>query len=186
MSAHRLSERGVHIAEPGQPAIVCCPCYQRLSFCHRGGFATLINSQKSGEQLQHKDLTCSKTHGVLYKIGEQDFKKLAGSETGYGTVFLEVELYNSARTIAAAFVSRPALMLSKPLPPTRKYLNLILSGALEHALCPEYVTWLEGVRPHEGGPLGEEYFETPSTLYANLATALLAFVAGVLYLKALG
>lgn len=122
-------------------------------------------------------------HGVLYTVTKEDWKTLQRAETGYSYIKLEVQLYDTTTCTAHAFISKPSLMLKKPVKPTQRYSNMLLSGACEHSLDSAYVDWLSKVEVHEGTALGKEYFDTPSVLYANLAVTFLALVFLAFFLR---
>lgn len=174
LSHQRMLDRGIPITLPGQPAVVISDL--SLSFSHRGAFATLT---KDAAKDSHSSCTLTYTnpHGVFYYLSKQDLDHLSGLETGYKLVQLEIELYNERILTASTFVSRPALRLQSPLPPTARYLDLMITGARQHHLSVEYIAWLKGIQPHKGGPLGEEYFKTPSVAYTNTAFILLGLAA---------
>ena len=184
MSTQKLAERGIRPKSSGEAAVVASQQYQRISFCHRGAFASLADTTQFLNQEQKKggDLTYQPAHGVLYKIRKQDLRVLENIETGYSLVGLKVQLYDSSVCGAYAFVSKASLMLKGSLNPTKRYLELLVTGASEHSLKPEYICWLKQLQPHENGPLGSEYFDTPSALYANLAVLIGAAVCLYLFL----
>ena len=171
MSTQKLAERGIQPMSSGEAAIVTSQQYRRISFCHRGAFASLTDGTQCLNQEESKgsDLTYQPAHGVLYKIRKRDLRVLESVETGYSTVVLQVQLYDTSNWEAYAFVSKASLTLKDSLNPTKRYLDLLVTGACEHSLNSEYIHWLQKLQPHETGPLGSEYFDTPSVFYANLA-----------------
>ena len=175
MSTQKLAERGIMPKASGIAAFAVSQQYQRISFCHRGAFASLAASSSQQEE-KGNALGFQPAHGVLYELSKKDLHTLERAETGYTTVKLKIQLYDTSKCEAYAFVSKPSLTLKGPLNPTRRYLDLLVTGACEHSLQPDYITWLKALQPHEKGPLGPEYFETPSALYANLAVGLGAVV----------
>lgn len=182
MSTMSLAKTGVQGDTKGQAAIVISRQHQRLAFCHRGGFATLLDSATFSNIQDQDRLSNSKAHGVLYSISEQHMSALRSRETGYRLVQVEVELYDSTKCSARAFISKPSLMVNMPLRPTKRYLDLMISGASEHCISSDYMTWLQGVEVHQGGGLGKEYFDTPSVLYANIAVICTASALLTLFL----
>ena len=183
MSAGNLTEREIKLGGPGLAASLTDAKYQTLSFRHRGAFATLTAPSTSANGPKRSCLEYHRPHGVLYYIEKQSLSDVAKLETGYGLAEVEVKLYKSEKVVAVAFVSKPSLMLAQPLPPTQRYLDLMISGACEHDLCPKYIAFLRSLDRHEGLALGNEYFATPSVLYANIAIGLLSITSLYIFLR---
>lgn len=179
MSTQKLAQRGILPESPGIAAIVTSQQYERISFCHRGAFASLVANTLQIKPQQEEALTYGPAHGVLYKLRRKDLQNLEKAETGYYSVALKVQPSDSSEHEACAFVSKPSLTLKGPLKPTKRYLDLLIRGACEHSLQPDYISWLQHLEVHEGGPLGKEYFDTPSAIFANLA--LIVVAATILY-----
>jgi len=178
MSSRKLVERGVTTSGPGHPAVASG---RIVSFSHRGGFATLLHLEDIPQKrinprqispLQGGQSLESACHGVVYSITERDMQRLAAVETGYRrTKGVAVVTYGGQWLEAEAFVSQPSLTLSTPVPPTKRYLELMREGAREHSLMAEYVSWLGGVQSWDGMSQREPRYDTPSALYANLGLA---------------
>ena len=173
MSLQKLSQRGIALDHPGCAAVVDSSQKYSLAFCHRGGFATLMKPNAKQKLLDEQGLIYNKPHGVLYQIGKQDFERLKRAETGYTVSEIMVQPYYSEKVTATAFVSKPSLMLNRPVRPTKRYLDLVIEGACQHSLNPEFVSWLQNLEPYEGSALTEEYFETPNAFYVDVAASLI-------------
>jgi hypothetical protein len=168
MSSRKLLARGVIPLEKGRAAVVAS---KKVAFCHRGGFATLLELSRSVSPVRdppHLDFPC---HGVVYRLTENDMRLLARAETGYRRARIAVETYEGQPLLAETFVSQPSLVLKSVVPPTERYLKLMSEGGNEHALSREYLLWLGAVQPWDGNSDREARFDTPSTLYANVGLA---------------
>ena len=100
-----------------------------------GGIATL--REKPGHQVE----------GVAWEISEVERKALDGYE-GFPDLYLrkEIQLRTSSGKVIAAF----AYIMGDPgreTPPSKRYKQLLISGAEEHGLSDEYVAFLESIRP---------------------------------------
>ncbi len=88
-------------------------------------------------------------HGVLLRLRAEEFHRLERSEGGsdfYGRVEVEVETYDERRITARAFKAAPALE-TRETPPSRRYLDLLQTGARESGLDPQYCEQLDAL-PH--------------------------------------
>ena len=179
MQREKLAERGV-AAESAQPAFVTGNLYH-LAFRHRGGYATLV-SKTAAEQACKAD---SQVHGVLYELREQDLAKVAKVETGYGLLRVEVQTYAGVKCSAMAFISRPSLRLKQSVAPSKRYLNLMQTGAVANRLDASYQSLLASISPaDEYTPLSAEYFDTPSALYAMVGLTALVMSLTAVFLHA--
>jgi gamma-glutamylcyclotransferase (GGCT)/AIG2-like uncharacterized protein YtfP len=84
--------------------------------------------------------------GVLWEITEADLKPLDEYE-GYPRVYVrrnvEVETRDGRKMQAFAyFMVKPGMYKA----PSRRYMQLLVSGAEEHGLSDEYVMWLETIK----------------------------------------
>lgn len=178
MSGRIIQKRGVKPInwEPAQVTSFS------LGFCHRGGYATLLEHSvtKASEQPGFKHLNFLGPHGILYTLSATDFQKIVSRETGYDITSVDVETYAGRSVSARAFQSQRLLRLKQSLPPRQQYLDLMLHGAKEHGLCDDYCQWLAAVPTvAQGRPLGPEYFDTPSEALAKLAAVSLAIAGGL-------
>lgn len=167
MSSQKLVSRDVRPLAAALPATVEQNSLH-LCFRHRGGFATLTNRSAFAESTKQEQLSYNSPHGIVWQLALRDFKRLARFETGYSERSLLVRTYCGKVICAKAFFSKPSLSLRSPVPPPKRYVQLLLQGAAEHSLDDTYRDWLAAVPSHSFGPLGPEYFDTPSILYANL------------------
>lgn len=108
-----------------------------LVFQHRGGFATLMRSDRAatvpvlGTMLQ--------PHGMLYELTNHQLDALCAFETGYSFGTVKITTYGGQQTTASAFYSRPALLLPRPVAPTERYLSLIVEGLRKGGI--ESIMW---------------------------------------------
>src|SRR4051812_18853467 len=84
--------------------------------------------------------------GVLYRITHEEMDHLDVSEgnRAYNIVDVEVEGVNSGRVLARTFQSRAH---AHGLLPSKRYLDILIEGALEHGLSDMWVTMLRN-QPH--------------------------------------
>lgn len=167
MSKQILAQRDIQATEPSQAAILSNPDL-RLTFSHRGGFATLREAGSTVFRNEYRQV-----HGVLMDLSAKELQVLAKAETGYTLRKVLVQTYRGEHKEASAFFSKPSLLLKNEVPPTKRYLSLLQSGAAQQQLAKEYQDWLNSIKATVGGPLGPEYFETPSVIYANVALGVL-------------
>ncbi len=85
--------------------------------------------------------------GVVWEISEADRKVLDEYE-GYPALYLhkEIQVRNRAGKMIAAF----AYIMADPgheVSPSKRYKQLLISGAEEHGLSDEYIEALEAIRP---------------------------------------
>lgn len=175
-----LSKRGV-IPISSVPAIAGRDF--ALSFQHRGGYATLTrrDHQESdivvfgASELHADESVVWQPHGKLYELSSSDLAALSAAETGYTLRPIQVTPYGSLQSEqATAFFTRPPFRLSRPLPPTERYLRLIVDGARSGGIEKQYLDRLSSFQTAPHGGLSAEYFDTPSSGLAAV------FVAAVL------
>ena len=85
--------------------------------------------------------------GVLWEISEADRKVLDEYE-GYPTLYLNKEI--QVRTRAGKAFTAFAYVMANPgreIAPSKRYKQLLISGAEEHGLSDEYIDFLETIRP---------------------------------------
>ena len=146
-----LRRRGLVAApESGQPA-VCRG--RRLCFDHRAGYGNLVEGAGGG----------GGAHGVVYRLGDEDWARLAEAEDGYCLDSVDVRTYDGEALTARAFVSDPALRIITTNPdalrPTERYLALLREGAEFHGLDEAYSGWLAGLEAVTAVPAF--YHDTP-------------------------
>lgn len=202
LSYQVLRSRGVAPPEQALPAVA--PADATLTFQHRGGFATIdwephvVAANPQVPKLH--DAVCpdardrpnaaaanaaaktacsiSRPHGMLYLLTQGQLAALAARETGYRVATMPVRPYSGGETVAAkVFVSQRMLQLRRPVPPTRRYLDLIIDGTRSCRLSEEYVRQLKAVPTAPPGGLPAEYFDTPSSAFAFAAVAAVTILA---------
>ena len=146
-----LRRRGLAAApESGQPAV--CPG-RRLCFDHRAGYGNLVEGVRGG----------GGAHGVVYRLGDEDWARLAEAEDGYCLDSVDVRTYDGEALTVRAFVSDPALRIITTNPdalqPTERYLALLREGAEFHGLDEAYSGWLAGLEAVTAVPAF--YHDTP-------------------------
>lgn len=85
--------------------------------------------------------------GVVWEISEAERKALDEYE-GYPTLYLHKELQVRGR--AGKVITAFTYIMANPgreMPPSKRYKQLLISGAEEHGLSDEYVDFLESIRP---------------------------------------
>lgn len=105
----------------------------------------------------------SKPYGVVYQLTSEDFLKIEQREIGYILRRLEdVLLLDNGETIAcSAFVSSTWNLLPRPMPPTNRYKNLLITGCIENRIDilggSHYVKWLQNVPTIEPKLLSQDH-----------------------------
>ena len=100
-----------------------------------GGIANL--REKPGRQVE----------GVAWEISEAERKVLDKYE-GFPDLYLRKEI--QVRTPSGKVVAAFAYIMGDPgreTPPSKRYKQLLISGAEEHGLSDEYIDFLESIRP---------------------------------------
>lgn len=85
--------------------------------------------------------------GVVWEISEADRKVLDEYE-GYPTLYLHKEI--QVRSRAGKTITAVAYIMANPsheMTPSKRYKQLLISGAEEHGLSDEYIETLEAIRP---------------------------------------
>jgi len=80
--------------------------------------------------------------GVLYKVNSEDIEKLDRIEGGYTRTQVTVQLDEGKTVLAETYISTK--VTNKPVAYTY-YKNLLVAGAREHSLPPDYVCYLESL-----------------------------------------
>eukprot|EP00871_Galdieria_phlegrea_P001143 jgi/Galph1/2029/GphlegSOOS_G723.1 len=97
-------------------------------------------------------------HGVCYLLKKEDFLRLRQSEFTYDVKLLEVEEYSKRRVQANVFiVTNPKYLepCSKCAIPSKRYRDLLVSGAKYWNLEPSYIQFLETM-PYQNPSLGSK------------------------------
>ena len=117
-------------------------------------------------------------HGVVYSLRPFELDELRRREKGYTLEVITVESLQDGEALQVqAFISSEWHCLKRPVAPTRRYADLVLSGAEERGLPPAYIDWLrdelKGARQSQGVP--STYYETKSRRVASVVVAAWAF-----------
>lgn len=181
MSPSTLAKRGVRPLA-SEPAMVAQQACMQLSFSHRGGYATLrqLGARPPPAPGPAAGPAWCQPHGVLHTLTPADLQRLAAREVGYRQVAIPVCTYaGQAVPAALVFVSSPLLRLYRPVPPTQRYLDLLLEGACHHGLDPSYIAWSEGLEAAPPGPLDGRYDACPADSLAKLMAVGVAGAAAL-------
>ena len=128
---------------------VCTAPEYQMEFSHRAGYATLIplaGGRASPDGMQHRSPGVA--HGVVYALTPQELDELKRKERGYDLAPISVRPLEGASNepspdfIALTFISSPWQRLSSPVTPTRRYADLVASGAAIRGLPEPYLDWL--------------------------------------------
>jgi hypothetical protein len=103
-------------------------------------------------------------HGVAYLLTESSFNDLWATERGYDRVTLSVRKYSDNTVIEAdTFVATKNLLRDWTLPPTKRYRDLLLTGAIEWGLDLGFVEWLQRLPAIDPNKRGAAYRDTLSS-----------------------
>ena len=103
-----------------------------LKFNHRGGFGNIEPADGAF------------VFGVCHLLTKADFDRLRQMESGYNELEVDVATKKHGLIQAKAFVSKPKSRISNgPGIPSARYINLLIRGAHEWQMHPEYIRWLE-------------------------------------------
>ncbi len=114
----------------------------------------------------------STVHGAVIKLSEEDFELLARSEGGarfYTRVELSATTYDKRRVRAIAFVGIAEVKLRAPRPPSRRYLELIRSGARARGLDAVYCERLDHEAEASTSPLAKRASALVLEFYTSAA-----------------
>jgi hypothetical protein len=91
----------------------------------------------------------SQVIGAAYEVGEEDFAHIELTEGvsfgNYSRVTVEVEPLVPVDGAPAAAFSLSSDKRDASLLPSTRYVGLVVEGALEHGLPPEWIEWLRSV-----------------------------------------
>mmetsp|Transcript_8622 Transcript_8622/g.8754 ORF Transcript_8622/g.8754 Transcript_8622/m.8754 type:complete len:295 (-) Transcript_8622:35-919(-) len=120
----------------------------RLAFNLRG-FPPLEPSMAGIEPDENEEC-----HGSLIEMTPENYHKLWASEgglspkPGYEQVVVEVFPYSSQSSVRAISLrSAPHVKLTKDRNPSARYLSILIEGAEELGIVPEYVNRLKSIQP---------------------------------------
>ncbi|KAJ2451272.1 hypothetical protein EV183_003726 [Coemansia sp. RSA 2336] len=195
MSSKVLSgRRNVHPVK-AQPVIV--PGYE-LTFDMAGlpywepGFGTIQRVGEDNPSLEHMPLLrtnssdtesagtdlkkSSMLHCVAFLITSQELDHIINTEGGSGNpefgyrlVSIACETYGGERLVGKTLVNTQ--VLATGLHPSPRYLDILIEGATEHSLAPEYICRLQSITPYTA--------KTPGQKLAKYLILVLAFPAFV-------
>jgi len=104
---------------------------------------------------------CSKKnttiHGLLVKLTKKQFNHLymteGGPSGGYRPLPVKVEAYDGRIIDAIAFADKTMSEYreEKEGTPSRRYMNIIIEGAKENKLDPNYILYLESIKAFQAG-----------------------------------
>ena len=129
-----------------------------ISFNHRAAYATLTSSTlpiaSTGVSGGKDSLSYPRPFGVVLKLTDEDFAKVAQREVGYRVTRVTVEILDdvpSKQLTVDAFTSAMGMELRNgPLPPTVRYQELLLEGLVHHGIHrfdggDEYIDWVRSL-----------------------------------------
>lgn len=88
-----------------------------------------------------------RVEGVVWEISDAECKTLDEYE-GFPGLYLRQEI--QVRTRSGKGLTAFAYIMGNPgreMPPAKRYLRLLISGAEEHGLSEEHIAFLESIRP---------------------------------------
>ncbi|KAJ3124017.1 hypothetical protein HK098_001448 [Nowakowskiella sp. JEL0407] len=99
-------------------------------------------------------------HGVAHLVTRLDFEKILASEggqghdldRGYEPMQLAVTTYDGETLITKTLKGRPGSIKSK-LQPSKRYMNILITGSRQHNLKPEYIEYLESLHVYDPAKL---------------------------------
>jgi len=148
---------------PAESVPAVLPGY-RLSFNQPGlpyrepGFATVEVGTDGGAEVHGVAHRMTPTEWAYYKESEGNAGQ---SDHGYGVINVTLRAYDGREIHGYTLMTQPktVLLLKGRTPlPSRRYLNLLRTGAEEHGLAPEYQKFLQNMTHYEpagvGGKIG--------------------------------
>lgn len=125
--------------------VACAPDFQ-FQYRHNGGFGTLV---RTAAPVAAPHCSPGVALGIVVALREFELEEIKRREKGYDLLPIDVVpaqdgVFAGGRASVLAFVSSPWHLLGKPVPPRRRYVELMLSGATERGLPDEYRAWLRG------------------------------------------
>ena len=97
----------------------------------------------------------AQAHGIVYDVSAAQFQSIRKTEggggnpgVGYQVAEVEVVLYNGKKLRALTLMQAEKIKDFRAYP-TRRYMNLLLSGAKENGMSLEYVAYLKGIPVYE-------------------------------------
>ncbi|CCX06317.1 Similar to Gamma-glutamylcyclotransferase; acc. no. Q9D7X8 [Pyronema omphalodes CBS 100304] len=119
--------------------------------------------------------------GVVYEVTQSDFAKILATEGG-GTAYqirsVTAVTLEGGKTIDAKTLLAPlARERHSGAQPSKRYLDLIRTGARQHSLPEDYREWLEGLQDYKRTTMGQKIGG------ALWAASWLPFVFGIMFLS---
>ena len=109
----------------------------RLEFLGQGGFASAVADETSS------------FHGVLHEMTLPQMEQLDTIEAGYDRVKAVAYLYDGTTRDCCVYTFNPSRLSSNfgsiNLPPTERYLDIIIAGCKHHNVDQAHITYLESV-----------------------------------------
>jgi hypothetical protein len=97
----------------------------------------------------------AQVHGVVHDVSAAQFQSIRKTEggggnpgVGYQVAEVEVALYDGKKLKALTLMQAEKIKDFRAYP-TRRYMNLLLSGAKENGIRKEYIAYLEGIPAYE-------------------------------------
>ena len=116
---------------------------------HRLTFDKVSNTDGSGKcDAERSGLESDCVHGVVYQIAEHHqaaLDRVEGLGHGYQRAMVEVAT-DSGRLVCRCYL---ATLKQTGLSPFHWYKGLVLAGAREHKLPPQYIDWLSSIASTE-------------------------------------
>eukprot|EP00741_Cyanophora_paradoxa_P017276 tig00020961_g16686.t1 len=162
------------------------PGYE-LNF-HIAGIPYLEPSFASVEEIPGGPRT--ELHGVVYKITQKDYETVRRTEgggghdgVGYGARVVKCTTYDGRVVDAVTLVATPG-STRLGADPSRRYRELLVEGATQHGLRPEYVAYLSSLPAYEAR--GASAIAGRVALVVAATVPLLPFILAIIACRLLG
>ncbi|KAJ2076727.1 hypothetical protein H4R24_005539 [Coemansia sp. RSA 988] len=121
-------------------------------------------------------------HGVAFLITQKEMDHIVNTEggggnpnVGYRLIEVACTTYDGKSLQAVTLVSTRQITTAA-LHPSPRYRNILIEGATEHGLAPEYIQLLEEVEPYEARQFGQRVGKYLVTLiFAPLVVPIIGF-----------
>ncbi|PIA16624.1 hypothetical protein COEREDRAFT_80995 [Coemansia reversa NRRL 1564] len=151
---------------------------------------TGIDSSKLNTSIGGSDVD-GPLHGVAFLITQEEMDHIVNTEggsgnpnVGYRLIEVECTTYDGMSLRAVTLVSTRRIT-SAVLHPSPRYRGILIEGANEHGLAPEYIQLLEEVQPYEPKKFGQRVAKFLVTIIfaplmiPNIGFALMALAFGI-------
>ena len=124
-------------------------------------------------------------HGVAYRVTKEQLRHLHSTEISYDLVLHPVQTYHSGETIDVnVLICNESVLLHSPVeeplaPPSRRYMSILLAGAQEHQLHPD---WVERLRTQPTAQPVSVWLKALAALVFAAPLAVLLLLDRVLWL----